>query len=47
LVTTLEEELSPPYLDDVVDCFSLPKEEAEYQDLEQEVKPKTSPVELK
>jgi hypothetical protein len=45
--TTLEEELSPPCLDDVADYFSLAEEEVEFQDLEQEVKPETSPVELK
>jgi hypothetical protein len=37
MATTLEEELSPPCLDDVVDYFSLAEEEAEFQDLEQEV----------
>jgi hypothetical protein len=47
MATTLEEELSPPCLDDVADYFSLAKEEAEFQDLEQEVKPETSSVELK
>jgi hypothetical protein len=47
MATTLKEELSPPCLDDVVDYFSLAKEEAEFQDLKQEVKPKTSLVELK
>jgi hypothetical protein len=47
MATTLEEELSPPCLDDVADYFSLAEEEAEFQDLEQEVKPETSPVELK
>jgi hypothetical protein len=41
MATTLEEELSPPCLDDVADYFSLAEEEAEFQDLEQEVKPKT------
>jgi hypothetical protein len=45
--TTLEEELSVPCLDDVANYFSLAEEEAEFQDLEQEVKPETSPVELK
>jgi hypothetical protein len=45
MATTLEEELSPPCLDDVADNFSLAEEEAEFQELEQEV-PKTSPVEL-
>jgi hypothetical protein len=47
MATTLEEELSPPCLDDVADYFSLAEEVAEFQDLEHEVKPKTSPVELK
>jgi hypothetical protein len=47
MATTLEEELSPPCLDDVADYFSLAEEEVEFQDLEQEVKPKTSLVELK
>jgi hypothetical protein len=47
MATTLGEELSPPCLDDVADYFSLAEEEAELQDLEQEVKLKTSPVELK
>jgi hypothetical protein len=47
MATTLEDELSPPCLDDVADYFSLAKEEAEFQDLEQVVKPETSPVELK
>jgi hypothetical protein len=47
MVTTLEEELALPCLDDVADHFSLAEEEAEFQDLEQEVNPETSPVELK
>jgi hypothetical protein len=47
MATTLEEELSPLCLDDVADYFSLAEEEAEFQDLKQEVKPKTSPVEFK
>jgi hypothetical protein len=47
MTTTLEEELSLPCLDDVADYFSLAEEEEEFQDLEQEVKPETSPVELK
>jgi hypothetical protein len=47
MATTLEEELSPPCLDDVADYISLEEEEVEFQDLEQEVKPKTSPIELK
>jgi hypothetical protein len=45
--TTLEEELSLPCLDDVADYISLVEEEAEFQDLEQEVKHETSLVELK
>jgi hypothetical protein len=47
MATTLEEESSPPCLDDVVNYFSLTEEEAEFRDLVQEVKPETSPVELK
>jgi hypothetical protein len=47
MATTLEEELSPPCLDDVADYFSLAEEEVEFQDLKQEVKPETSPIELK
>jgi hypothetical protein len=47
MATTLEEELSPPCLDDVTDYFSLAEEEAKFQDLEQEVKPETSHVKLK
>jgi hypothetical protein len=47
MATTLEEELSPPCLDDVANYFSPAEEEAEFQDIEQEVKPKTSLVELK
>jgi hypothetical protein len=47
MATTLEEELSPPCLDNIADYFSLVEEETEFQDLEQEVKPETSPVELK
>jgi hypothetical protein len=45
--TTLEEALALPCLDDVADYFSLVEEEAEFQDLEQEVQPETSPLELK
>jgi hypothetical protein len=47
MVTTLEEELALPCLDDVTDYFSLAEEETKLQDLEHEVKPETSPVELK
>jgi hypothetical protein len=47
MATTLEEELSPPCLDDVADYFNLAEEEAEFQNLEQEVKPETSPVQPK
>jgi hypothetical protein len=47
MATTLEEEVSPPCLDDVADYFSRAEEEAEFQDLEQEVNPETCPVELK
>jgi hypothetical protein len=45
--TALEEELSLPCQDDVVDYFSPLEKEVEFQDLEQEAKPETSPVELK
>jgi hypothetical protein len=47
MATTLEEELALSLIDDVADYFSLAEEEAEFQDLEQQVKPETSPVELK
>jgi hypothetical protein len=47
MATTIEEVLSPPCLDDVADYFSLAEEKAEFHVLEQEVKPETSPVELK
>jgi hypothetical protein len=47
MATTVEEELAPPCLDDVANYFSLAEEEVEFLDLEQEVKPETSPVELK
>jgi hypothetical protein len=47
VATTLEEELALPCIDDVADYFSLAEEEVVFQDLEQEAKPETSPVELK
>jgi hypothetical protein len=47
MTTTLEEELSLPFLDDVANYFTLAEEEVEFQDLEQELKPETSPIELK
>jgi hypothetical protein len=47
MATTLDEELTPPCIDDVADYFSLAEEDAVFQDLQQEAKPKTSPVELK
>jgi hypothetical protein len=47
MTTTLEEELSLPCLDDAANYFSLAEEEVKFQDQEQEVKPKTYPVELK
>jgi hypothetical protein len=47
MATTLKEELALPCLDNVADYFSLAEEEAVFQDLEQEAKPETSPVELK
>jgi hypothetical protein len=36
MATTLEEELSPPCLDNVANYFSLAEEEAKFQDMEQE-----------
>jgi hypothetical protein len=47
MATTLEVKLSLPCPDDVAEYFNLAEEEAKFQDLEQEVKPETSPVELK
>jgi hypothetical protein len=47
MATTMEEELSPPCLHDVANYFSLAEEEAEFQDLEKEMKPETSSIELK
>jgi hypothetical protein len=47
MATTLEEQLSPPCLDDVADYFNLAEEEMEFQDLEQEINPETTPLELK
>jgi hypothetical protein len=47
MATTLEEQLEPPCIDNVADYFSLVEEETVFQDLEQEVKPETSIVELK
>jgi hypothetical protein len=47
MTTTLEEELSPPCLDNVANYFSLAEEEAKFQDMEQEDKPGTSPIVLK
>jgi hypothetical protein len=44
MATTLEEELAPSCLHGVADYFSLAEEEVEFQDLEQEVKPETSPI---
>jgi hypothetical protein len=34
MATTLKEQLSPPYLDDIADYFSPVEEEVEFQDLE-------------
>jgi hypothetical protein len=45
--TTLEEQLSLPCLDDVVDYFSSAEEEVEFQDREREINPETPPVERK
>jgi hypothetical protein len=47
MVTTLEEQLSPPCLDDVADYFSTAEEEVEFHNLEQEINPETPPIELK
>jgi hypothetical protein len=47
MATTLEEQQSPPCLDDVVDYFSLAEEEVEFQDLEKEINLETPPIELK
>jgi hypothetical protein len=47
VTTTLEDELSPPCEDDVADYFSLAEEAIESQDLEQEVRLESSPIELK
>jgi hypothetical protein len=47
MATILEEQLSSPCLDDVVDYFNLAKEEVEFQDMEQEINPETPHVELK
>jgi hypothetical protein len=47
MATTLEEQLSPPCLDDVANYFSPAEEEVEFQDVEQEINPETPPVELK
>jgi hypothetical protein len=47
VVTTLEEQLSPPCLDDVADYFSTAEEEVEFHNLEQEINPETPPIELK
>jgi hypothetical protein len=47
MATTLEEQLSPPRLDDVAYYFSPVEEEVAFQDLEQEINLETPPVELK
>jgi hypothetical protein len=47
MAATLEEELSRSGLDDVANLFNPVDEEAEFQNLEQEAKPETSPFELK
>jgi hypothetical protein len=47
MATTLEEQLSPPCLDNVADYFSPAEEKVEFQDLEQEINRETPPVELK
>jgi hypothetical protein len=45
--TTLEEELSPPDLDEVASYFTPADEEVEFQNLEQEANPEPSTIELK
>jgi hypothetical protein len=47
MATTPEEELAPPCIDDAADHFGPEEEEVGFQDLEQEAKLETSPVELK
>jgi hypothetical protein len=47
MAATLEEELSRSGLDDVANLFNPVDEEAEFQNMEQEAKPETSPFELK
>jgi hypothetical protein len=47
MATTLEEQLSPSCLDNIADYFSPAEEEVEFQDMEQEINPKTPPIELK
>jgi hypothetical protein len=47
IATTLEEQVSPSCLDFVANYFSLVEEEVEFQDLEQEINPKSPLVELK
>jgi hypothetical protein len=47
MATNLEEELALPCIDDVADYLSLAEQEAVFQELEQEAKLETSPVELK
>jgi hypothetical protein len=47
MAATLEEELLPPILDEVADYFTTVDEEAKFQNLEKEAKPKASPIELK
>jgi hypothetical protein len=47
MTTTQEEELSPLDLDYVANYLTPVDEEAEFQNLEQEAKPESSPVELK
>jgi hypothetical protein len=47
MATTQEEDLPPPCLDDAANYSSLVEEEVVFQDMEQEAKPETTPVELK
>jgi hypothetical protein len=47
IATTLEEELSPPGLDNVANYFTPIDKEVEFKNLDQEAKSEASPIELK
>jgi hypothetical protein len=47
MATTLDKELALTCINDVANYMSLAKEEAIFQDLEQQTKTETSPAELK